>query len=58
MAARPQVGLFDERRLARELAVADGFSCREQIRQQTERQALHLAEVLQQALPDRGAERA
>ena len=29
--------------------VADGFSCREQISQQTERQALHLAEVIQLA---------
>jgi Fe-S oxidoreductase len=26
--------------------VADGFSCREQIRQQTDRRAMHLAEVL------------
>jgi FAD/FMN-containing dehydrogenase/Fe-S oxidoreductase len=32
------------------LIVADGFSCREQIAQQTDRQALHLAEVLQMAL--------
>jgi Fe-S oxidoreductase len=29
--------------------VADGFSCREQISQQTEREALHLAEVIQLA---------
>ncbi len=29
------------------LIVADGFSCREQIRQETEREALHLAQVLQ-----------
>ena len=43
------------------LIVADGFSCREQIRQLTERRALHLAEVLAGAgggrrlngLPDR-----
>jgi FAD/FMN-containing dehydrogenase/Fe-S oxidoreductase len=32
------------------LIVADGFSCREQIAQTTERQALHLAQVLQMAL--------
>jgi len=33
-----------------ELIVADGFSCREQISQLTNRQALHMAEVLQLAL--------
>jgi Fe-S oxidoreductase len=32
------------------LIVADGFSCREQIAQETDRYALHLAEVLQMAL--------
>ncbi|HUO14108.1 MAG TPA: FAD-linked oxidase C-terminal domain-containing protein [Verrucomicrobiae bacterium] len=32
------------------LIIADGFSCREQIAQMTERRALHLAEVLQMAL--------
>jgi FAD/FMN-containing dehydrogenase/Fe-S oxidoreductase len=32
------------------LIVADGFSCREQIDQQTDRKALHVAEVLQLAL--------
>jgi Fe-S oxidoreductase len=32
------------------LIVADGFSCREQIRQSTGREAMHLAEVLQIAL--------
>ena len=32
------------------LIIADGFSCREQIAQGSERQALHLAEVLQTAL--------
>ena len=31
------------------LIVADGFSCREQISQQTDREALHLAEVIQLA---------
>jgi FAD/FMN-containing dehydrogenase/Fe-S oxidoreductase len=31
------------------LIVADGFSCREQIAQETDRHALHLAEVLQMA---------
>jgi len=38
--------------------LADGFSCREQqIRQQTDRQPLHLAEVPQHALPGGGAGR-
>jgi len=32
------------------LIVADGFSCREQIQQDTPRRALHLAEVMQMAL--------
>jgi FAD/FMN-containing dehydrogenase/Fe-S oxidoreductase len=32
------------------LVIADGFSCREQIAQGTERRALHLAQVLQMAL--------
>jgi Fe-S oxidoreductase len=32
------------------LIVADGFSCREQIRQSTGRTAMHLADVLQFAL--------
>jgi len=32
------------------LIIADGFSCREQIAHETDRQALHLAEVLQMAL--------
>jgi LPXTG-motif cell wall-anchored protein len=35
---------------ADELIIADGFSCREQIRQDTDRHALHLAQVLQLAL--------
>jgi hypothetical protein len=34
------------------LIVADGFSCREQIAQTTDRRALHLAEVLRMALRD------
>src|SRR5438477_10156185 len=34
------------------LIVADGFSCREQIAQQTGRYALHLAQVIQMALGD------
>src|SRR5581483_1063618 len=33
-----------------DLIVADGFSCQEQIEQQTERGALHLAQVLQLAI--------
>jgi hypothetical protein len=32
------------------LIIADGFSCREQIVQGSQRQALHLAEVLQMAM--------
>ena len=34
------------------LIIADGFSCREQIAQGSPRRALHLAEVLQMALPN------
>jgi hypothetical protein len=34
--------------------IADGFSCREQIAQCTDRHALHLAEVLQMALRNGG----
>jgi len=34
------------------LIVADGFSCREQIAQETDRHALHLAEVIQMALQE------
>jgi FAD/FMN-containing dehydrogenase/Fe-S oxidoreductase len=34
------------------LIIADGFSCREQIAQCTDRHALHLAEVIQMALQD------
>lgn len=33
--------------------VADGFSCREQIRQETGREARHLAEVLAEVVADR-----
>ena len=32
------------------LVIADGFSCREQISQSTDRQAFHLAEILQMAI--------
>jgi Fe-S oxidoreductase len=44
---------------AESLIIADGFSCREQIAQSTNRQALHLAEVIamalhQPSLPDEG----
>jgi hypothetical protein len=35
---------------AESLIIADGFSCREQIAQCTDRQALHLAEVIAMAL--------
>jgi FAD/FMN-containing dehydrogenase/Fe-S oxidoreductase len=34
------------------LLIADGFSCREQIKQLTDREALHTAEVLEMALRD------
>ena len=34
------------------LIIADGFSCREQIAQTTDRQALHIAQVMQMALHD------
>jgi hypothetical protein len=37
---------------ANSLIIADGFSCREQIAQGTDRQALHLAEVIAMALQD------
>lgn len=35
------------------LVIADGFSCREQIRQSTGRRPLHLADVLRLALHER-----
>ena len=35
---------------AESLIIADGFSCREQIRQTTERVALHTAQVLKMAI--------
>ncbi|HEX5055674.1 MAG TPA: FAD-linked oxidase C-terminal domain-containing protein [Gammaproteobacteria bacterium] len=41
----PRVRLCD----ADTLIIADGFSCREQIRQATGRQAMHMAEVMQMA---------
>jgi len=40
---------------AETLIVADGFSCREQIKQATGRNAMHLAEVLQLAINERRA---
>ena len=40
------------RALPETLVIADGFSCREQIRQGTAREALHLAQVLQMAMGD------
>jgi Fe-S oxidoreductase len=51
-----RVLLPEVRRASRDtLVIADGFSCREQIRQGTGREALHLAEVLELALRGRGA---
>jgi hypothetical protein len=38
------------------LIIADGYSCREQIAQTTGRRALHLAEVMAQALERRQAQ--
>lgn len=37
------------------LIIADGFSCREQIAQETDRHALHLAEVIQMAMEQDGS---
>lgn len=39
------------------LLIADGFSCREQIAQTTEREALHLSQVLRMALLESGISR-
>jgi hypothetical protein len=39
------------------LIVTDGYSCREQIAQTTDRRALHLAQVLQMALAGSGVPR-
>jgi FAD/FMN-containing dehydrogenase/Fe-S oxidoreductase len=36
------------------LVVADGFSCREQIDQQTDRKGMHLAQIIQLALHEKG----
>jgi len=38
------------------VVIADGFSCREQINQHTERKALHLAQVLQMAIRKENSE--
>ena len=48
--------LFPEVRNAgkESLIVADGFSCREQIRQATDRRGLHLAQVLKMAIDEGG----
>jgi Fe-S oxidoreductase len=40
------------RAAADELIVTDGFSCREMIRQETDRRAMHFAQVFQMALQD------
>ncbi len=45
----PKVRAADKRTII----VADGFSCREQISQTTDRQAMHPAQVLKMALDDR-----
>lgn len=36
---------------AESLVISDGFSCRTQIAQESDRDALHLAEVVRRALP-------
>jgi FAD/FMN-containing dehydrogenase/Fe-S oxidoreductase len=46
----PKVRLADKATII----VADGFSCREQISQTTDREAMHPAQVLKMALDDRG----
>ena len=42
---------------SRTIIVANGFSCREQIAQSTDRQAMHPAQVLKMALDERGSNR-
>jgi len=39
------------------IIIADGFSCREQIAQETDRKAMHLAQVLQMALHEKNVRR-
>ncbi|MGH7995673.1 MAG: FAD-binding and (Fe-S)-binding domain-containing protein, partial [Opitutaceae bacterium] len=52
VAAGERVLLPEVRKLpADELLIADGFSCQQQIEQQTGRRPLHLAEVLKMAIP-------
>ena len=41
----------------RTIVIADGFSCREQVAQTTDRQALHPAQVMKMAIDDRGSRR-
>ncbi|MGH8093202.1 MAG: hypothetical protein ACREIF_07005 [Chthoniobacterales bacterium] len=53
IACGERVLLLEMRKAAKDtLIIADGFSCREQISQTTERQALHLAQVLQMAMKE------
>jgi hypothetical protein len=53
IACRERVLLPAVRKAAADtLIVADGFSCRDQIRQMTDRSALHLAQVLQMAMKE------
>ncbi|HEY5036408.1 MAG TPA: FAD-linked oxidase C-terminal domain-containing protein, partial [Chthoniobacterales bacterium] len=53
IACGERVLLPEVRKAAKDtLIVADGFSCREQISQTTDRQALHVAQVLQMALKE------
>lgn len=39
------------------IIIADGFSCREQIEQLTDRKGMHLAQVLQMAMEEKGRDR-
>ncbi|MEO6873027.1 MAG: (Fe-S)-binding protein, partial [Chthoniobacterales bacterium] len=53
IACGERVLLPEVRKAAKDtLIVADGFSCREQISQTTDRQALHVAQVLQMAMKE------
>ncbi|MVN93090.1 FAD-binding and (Fe-S)-binding domain-containing protein [Mucilaginibacter aquatilis] len=55
LAVGEQVLLPSVREAAKEtLVITDGFSCREQIEQGTDREALHTAQVLQMALKQQG----
>ena len=59
IAAGERVLLPAVRKAAKDtIIIADGFSCREQIEQETDRKGLHLAQVLQMGLREQDAARA